>query len=41
MPGGECAEPLQIAAVALERVMRQPALDSQVIEVRVDELVGG
>jgi len=37
----ECAETPQVATVALERVMRQSPLDSQMIEVRVHEVMGG
>ena len=35
--GGEGGERRQIARVALERVAGQPALDAQMIEVRVDD----
>ena len=37
--GQELAEPREVAAVAVERVPREPALDLQVIEEEVDRLV--
>ena len=38
---GEFSKPLEIAAVALERVIGEAPFDAQVREIRIDEIVGG
>ena len=39
--GGEFSKPLEIAAVAFERVIGQPAFDAKVRQIGIDEIVGG
>ena len=39
--GGEFSKPLEIAAVAFERVIGEAPFDAQVRQIRVDEIVGG
>ena len=40
-PSREFSKPLEIAAVAFERVIGEAPLDAQVRQICVDEIVGG